>query len=77
MGNGSGGGESEVSVFPLPCFRRREASARLGTADTHQHDPKHFTNGSRFSFFTFLLHNPLELFEYIYIFAIYMCYFYN
>ena len=65
MGNGSGG-ESEVSVFPLPSFQQREASARLGTADTHQRHPKHFTKGSRFSFFTFLLYNPLELFEYIY-----------
>lgn len=55
-----------MSMFPLPSFQQREVSVRLGTSDTHEHHPKHFTKGSRFSFITFLLYNPLELFEYIY-----------
>lgn len=42
-----------------------------GTAGTR----KRCTKGSGFSVFTFLLHNPFVLFEYIYIFAIYMYYF--
>ena len=59
----SRGRSGRVPAAILPT----RGEGRLGTADTGEHHPKHFTKGSRFSFFTFLLYNPLELFEYIYI----------